>query len=1070
VDQIKDRDLKRDGLKAQDILFRNRSGWSLPEGARTSVTSCAGFVFYGKVVVAPTKRTKKPAPVSSAIAVGNSTQEAICALLANKHSPGNPGPLEERLEAVRFDVELKDDVLDFTAKLREVRHAAGFTETAAQKVWAIRPAKAAVSDASKATSPTTLTPGDQGKIQLPQDIAHGLDELNRAQFKFDCAHDELRSLRQRLFSDWFIYMLAMYPPDSEDEFEIDVDQMRDAVLQDSIRDFDRKLTQTGDMDAPVAGTLAFDLVQLQTLVENLLKAFNAGREKNQALELAPNRGPRYWQPNDPVLALDRARALAPSQRHAQDGRARKDKMLECIVADLGAFPGHETPTKDILAFRRAVVRRATKPFRMISDREQGARSWNPILLEWLASVASLEAGSNLTGSRRRYSEDFILRNHKLAEDQTEFQFAGNKAPDMFGRRYITSGRTILTSHGTTLLEKSLKQYAARLSSQGVEMPQDLGSIYEGLHLSQRRGPADGIISLSLGGLNERMLMKRLEAQLPISDPLGFAPDQAIAAEVRRRVGPLTDLYSPDPGSPFLPLRSAELQILPGRVIDSFGQTVDWTPLQGDDGGPNQVYPAQTLRDGVSDRIIMPPRCAQPARLDFRWLSNERDDVESNDHPATTPLCGWLVPNDFDQDILVYDAAGLLLGTIGQNGQWRPAPGSDDAPAGPGLIGNRHLARVVSWLVSRPDPGFIGKFLSTLDSSLRMIDPTDYTTQGSRALLVGRPVAIARARVGLSLQGPPATDRSMSATALRMAGLENDDHGFGEVKLPIRIGEHGQLNDGLIGYFVDGSEITPPDVLQAPQASTASSSRHIRVYDEANQVPLNLQRSFSDPPLDLIMLLDPRCPVHATTGILPTKAITIPREQFAASLRDMELVFSGMPILTPPDAVHLPLPSEPDHRWSWLEMRDGNWREVPADPVFAKDALARAYPGRVAEKAGGAIRQLAAGERAGQGETERPRAELIWERLLSHGWIEPMADGRAKLLAPKDTAPRTLGPGVDAGDIERGLSKIAETIKPMEREAVFAARPVVREGWLKLKPVAGPKPVPLQPPPNQTKTS
>ncbi|MEM7428378.1 MAG: hypothetical protein AAF441_19985, partial [Pseudomonadota bacterium] len=119
VDQIKDRDLKRDGLKAQDILFRNRSGWSLPEGARTSVTACAGFVFYGKVVVAPTKRTKKPAPVSSAIAVGNSTQEAICALLANKHSPGNPGPLEERLEAVRFDVELKDDVLDFTAKLRE---------------------------------------------------------------------------------------------------------------------------------------------------------------------------------------------------------------------------------------------------------------------------------------------------------------------------------------------------------------------------------------------------------------------------------------------------------------------------------------------------------------------------------------------------------------------------------------------------------------------------------------------------------------------------------------------------------------------------------------------------------------------------------------------------------------------------------------------------------------------------------------------------------------------------------------------------------------------------------------
>jgi len=592
------------------------------------------------------------------------------------------------------------------------------------------------------------------------------------------------------------------------------------------------------------------------------------------------------------------------------------------------------------------------------------------------------------------------------------------------------------------LAKALDRYQTDLTAAGKTLPTDLAAVKSWLGTK-----AGAVVTISLGGLNERLLMHRTEPQVPVADPLGFSDDQARAAEVAQAVSRVYDLFSPEPDGVFLPLRAAELVLQRGRIIDTFGRWVDWRIPDGFDGKARAIRPARTLADGRGERLVLSVRSAQPARVDFRWFSAE-GDLESNDHPATSPVCGWLIPNDFDRNILVYDAPGRLLGMVEETGIWQPAPGDQRAPLGPALIPNQQLSRVAQWLVSHQghqETGFMDTLLSVFDTGLFQIDPKDHSSQKARALLVGRPVAIARARVDLKLQGPPASDHSNAAMALRIAGLSHDDHGFGDIRFPIRIGEHRQFNDGLVGYFVDAGK--EHATFYAPQsAKTAAAHPAIKIYDAGRKEPLTLEQSFNDPPADLTLLLDPRCPVHITTGILPTKAIDIPRDQFMPAMERLEAMFAATPILTPASEIRLPLPSEPDARWSWIEMGDGVWREVPAEPHLDRAALQAAYPGRVYID-GGKAKDLDAGAVAPSGKEVRQKADLIWTELMEKGWIAPAENEGARVMKPRPK----LGYQLDSDEIAVMVTKMANHVKPAIRHAAYGPRVEAREGWLKLTP-------------------
>jgi hypothetical protein len=429
-----------------------------------------------------------------------------------------------------------------------------------------------------------------------------------------------------------------------------------------------------------------------------------------------------------------------------------------------------------------------------------------------------------------------------------------------------------------------------------------------------------------------------------------------------------------------------------------------------------------------DRAALPVRFAQAARLDFRWLSAAYGDIESNAHPATSPICGWLLPNELDGEIAVYARTGHLLGSVAGGGVWLPAPGDTTAPRSWREMSDLALRRVVRWLTLPSQSDVIGRFLEMLDGALNQIDPKDAAQHQARALLIGRPVAVVRARVGLSLHHPAAVDQSMDALRTRLAGGGDDSHGLGAVEIPVRLGEHGQLNDGLCGYWVEEGAMFRDEMFHTPHGvPPGSPHERIRVMgdDSLDRFPIKLKAEGA--PEFVTMLIDPRGVVHATCGILPTKSIGIPPEQFAELAAGLRATFVTAPVLTGPDDVALPLPTEPGYSWSWIERSGEKWVEVPHHPTVHKTDLVAGF-----------------GTETGA---------TLWDRLVELGRIAPMDRHDVGILMPGDpTAPadRFNDLKLDAAAVERGLHDIARSIGEAGIGASFGQRAVARDGWLQLR--------------------
>jgi hypothetical protein len=163
------------------------------------------------------------------------------------------------------------------------------------------------------------------------------------------------------------------------------------------------------------------------------------------------------------------------------------------------------------------------------------------------------------------------------------------------------------------------------------------------------------------------------------------------------------------------------------------------------------------------------------------------------------------------------------------------------------------------------------------------------------------------------------------------------HGFEKVGVPVRLGEHQLLNDGLVGFWtesgdgldnvfnapqtLDGLELNA-DVTWRPGMTTPA----IRAYAEGQTDDLTL--ALQDEPVELTLLLDPRGVVHATSGVLPVRQLQIPSAYYADALRQMGVTFRVGPLLTDSERLYAAVPREPGFTWSWVTRPNGStWLET-----------------------------------------------------------------------------------------------------------------------------------------------
>jgi hypothetical protein len=704
------------------------------------------------------------------------------------------------------------------------------------------------------------------------------------------------------------------------------------------------------------------------------------RRSNYALNQIP--GPRYWEPNEPVILI-KGDGIAPTNRYQPHHYAK------CTVHSglLGHQDKQPRNVKIAQSLEKAIAGASQDddPVQLT----QTEQPWHPFLLEWETNLyPNGGVRSNIHPAKRAYASDFITASYQLEEQKIDLVFQKDGDQTRGTASSVYSGRSILTPGAKFSLAQSIEGYLDKhLSAEYIAAHPDIktkladdqqahlfyetnrDAIIDWYHktptaqdpfttkvlqiesiVNDDKNPLY-IQAQTLTGLNSALLGHKLTMQLPIADPLADRDPalgyQAFAQKVKQAVGNFNRI-APQPTNDFHPIRTGHLQITTLRVIDTFGQVCDL--------GFSGIYAADGLTLDNSkepSKIQLPPRLVQPARLNFRWLANghgpghmtdeTRDDAEMNSHPATTPICGWLVANNLNKTILFYNVAGQALGYFDKNCVWRKEPGGRSTTEAVDQIQNPHLRRVALWL-EKQGAAFLSDFRVALDLAQESMNPANFAQHLDTAILMGRPIAVTRTSLSLQHKGlPPLNqDGTVFRNTLKTGRGETDKVEF--VEFPVRLGEHGQLNDGLLGYWVeqhsdaDHANVTLSDTFISPQRQNSKNkgkvaNEKIVTWESESNKPnpqLNTYLSLNETPKVFTMLVDPRGAVHATSGILPTKQIDIPPDQFKTALSQIEVSFLSTPILTEdrPDELDLPLPVENGYGWFWSEAEsDHGWNNA-----------------------------------------------------------------------------------------------------------------------------------------------
>ena len=714
------------------------------------------------------------------------------------------------------------------------------------------------------------------------------------------------------------------------------------------------------LELPVQPTsLASRLAEALNVLRASVADYNTGAAEPYQLHGLP--AAPYWEPAEPVLLLSGPAARSDLWGDLTSATSAP-RQLACqhvdLTLDLAALPDAT------LATLRTHLTGLTSPGDVWAQ-----TPWSPFLMNWHFRVSP--AGRNDNGD---YDPGLLQRHYQLDTQAVDQRLQAGHESDFAKEGSLYSGVSLLTPGVTLEARGRLQRYLAQevledyYAEKNVpEAQRTDGYLAENFDavLAWYQGRAGGAsdtsdpvftalwtygelrstpcLAQSLGHFNQVLMLREPSLQLKISDPLAARDtEQFFYTETVRDAMGATVQHRPLTLDIFNPLRTGAFALTGLWLVDTFGQVKEVVDLETPDDTRVITTDDVTPPDSAADHhVLLPPRLAQPARLRFDFLPAKdiQQALRATEHPDTNPVCGWLLVNNQDRALAVYDQKGRALGSIDQGRTWRTAPGTRAAvrTSAQGLpeFANPHLQQVVRHVLAQ-DEAFLAAFLSTQRTALDTIDPAAYAEHPSRALLMARPVAVVRAALTLELKGPPALDPNAIADG------EDTTRGVEKVKVPIRLGEFGQLDDGLVGYWREspdsagGYTYANEGTFFSPQTRKVGHAR-IKTYGDES---LHMLRTAAEPAQHVTMLLDPRGQVHATTGVLPSEQLRVLPEFYAQALADLEVSFLTAPLLTDRNTLRLPVPEEPGLTWSWTTRQpDGAWAETSKlDPVNPRAAF------------------------------------------------------------------------------------------------------------------------------------
>ena len=874
------------------------------------------------------------------VAIGNTSVEALTALIGA--SSGDQSIDLTLLEALQYGVlDAIDQPGGRTLVADKMRQARYGTKSGGLS-WEIV-ASEQQGGALSATAPPDLAT-----------YAEGLATLNQQQRSLDEKTRELSSLQWTLYARWWKYqnnnVLVVgptNPPNNMSEITDALDQQSSEYLElvASIQKLQQEISafySNGNVPFPssAASIDRFARNALGLPGSLVLKAVNA---------------PRYWQPRDPVLLVSGVTDTeddnsVPLQCRTAGQLVTGLKIGNIVVtaageASLIPLPVPNANVPDLVAalcqeayfldpgnaeniaknmfngnVQQADVTRAVAAGLWADPASYGPaplavnrwkQPWMPLFLEW--SIRFFP-----TYAQKDPNSPWLFSRDEWKFDGDDFDWNGTALTESIAFGY--SGRTVLSSHAIITFESRLRAFINKSRKPRPDL--------EKLDALVKAMQSWGILSQSLSGLHQQFVTRSIGQSWP---PLGDA-----AALIQGQYGVSPDPTKGDrdwdsgPVSPtFFPQMGGFFVIDDIGIVDAFGQSISLMAANNNPTGgvakaftpirSKQVTPARSniaVGDYTPAQFVKQAfGLVQPSKLHMRWVDSVRDDSEVGLAAGANPVCGWLLPNHLDAAISVYDQAGKLLGELRASpddggATWYPAPDSQTPITNPADIPNAHLSKMVMGLMAAQNASSatFDNFMTVIDETLWLVDPIGGRSDSNMSVLIGRPLAVLRLKFGLDLEGSAYSNQSWADT------FTADDNGVTGTAFDLRLGSQAVREDGLIGYFSDENYQRFNSVYYPAGLDHASS--YVQEIGGPASNYLSVVPTAADKFVTLVM--DPRGSLHASTGILPVKEISLPPRFVDPALKNMEVTFRVGSLLTSQLAILIPRLSEQNGRWSWID--------------------------------------------------------------------------------------------------------------------------------------------------------
>lgn len=960
-----DQDLDFIGTWQQDNItfeeFLRNANWQL---AAPSTDTCTWGLYHGMVwgidwdLKGPAPNNV-PDPTTIQVAVGNTATDALTALI-KKQSIDNPLIDAELLEALQYGLLPFFDQPDAQFQLSQKIEEAWFTSFSGGYAWEVVNTPV---DPSQGDPPPPLPPAE---LELE---AEWLATLNQLQSDYDNAVRDLAATQWSLYQVWWKFQFAL-TNNLTNPYPSGTSQLQ----------FEQALN-------PQSGTSLVSQAhnQLQAIDElkETIDGFILSHELPSTRQLKQFARRPFAQPYDPVVLMQGLRtdtSPAPTL-------PRVCRFLSQVVTGFFYGPGgggislpdvvsvipvpqnmSAVPSEMLNLLQEFFMLDASNAT-MVSIKVMGTT--NPVVVQSIYNAMlegehvslGIRPDLNLAEWTQPWSPLVLLWDvlwypidHNAGSDPLwdfdgdDYVWSGegfsNTAPV-----WDYTGMTFMTPQASFNFRAQVERFIRE--NPGEESVRDLNDFITTIDNWD-------FLSQGLTGFSQALLLRDPSPNAsPGLDTELFFGDQTLSTLVGSNATAVPEPGVPQqppfgwPPSGFQNWRAGQFSIRRLYVVDRFGQTCELVNPEQPNFRPvisDSLLANPPVFPNEQDSLIqLPPRVLQPARLNFDFVSCLDDHNVLGLYPGVNPVCAWLLHNFLDKSVMTYDNTGVILGAIRvvENDLhqevvvWQPAPESpyitiEDLINEPHL---KHLGQCLSAVQELGSDAF-ASFLDALDEASWTIDSTVATSDIGLALLAGRPIAMVRVQLELELDATVVSDPSWRFT------FQPEPNPMTGWAFNVRLGEAAQFEDGLIGYF-SGDDY---DTLFVAQVPTEPVSSYIVPIGKGDSLSL----SFGGGPSWFTLLMDPRSPVHATTGILPNVTLTIPHTFVNAAFNRLQVLFHAGPVLTttivqadtipsPISSVVIPTPFLKNGIWLWQQFNSttNTWETSTVAPPVQTALLGNA---------------------------------------------------------------------------------------------------------------------------------